>query len=254
VVLHGQIGTLVLLVLALAWNAWKRKSSFLVGVALGSLVFKPPMSTIGLCAAVLAPGWRLWVGLVCGTLLQILATIAIAGTGPLIAYWGAVKRIAAMPAAFEPKLWQMHSLRGAVELVAGQGRLAFVIWIVASLGVLWLARRAYARLMNPELRFSVIALAGMLLDPHLYVYDLVILLVPLALIASWYTGARRTSDASSLATVAFGLFWAPLIGPFASLTHVQLTSPAMVYLLWRLGRPLESITVGGEPSPPIADR
>jgi hypothetical protein len=230
--LHGQIGTLVLVAVAAAWWAWRRDAWWLAGFALGSLAFKPPMCTIPGCAVLLFPGWRLLLGVACGVLTQFGVVVAISGLGPIEGFRDAMIRVLSAPEQFEPKLWQMHSLRGAIELLAGHNRISTLVWGLGVIGVLWLASAVCRRTSDRRLQFAAIVLAGLLIDPHLYVYDLVVLAVPLCLLASWL----NEQAGSPVALTALALFWAPLVGPFAGLTHVQLTSPLLVIVLWQISQ------------------
>ena len=78
--------------------------------------------------------------------------------------------------------------------------------------------------------------AGALLNPHLYVYDLVVLVLPLGLICAWLleecADNRRHPP---VALAARGLYWLPLVAPVLGHLHVQLTAPAMMWLLWAMG-------------------
>jgi arabinofuranan 3-O-arabinosyltransferase len=234
--LHGQIGVLALVAVTVAWWAWRPGSGWLAGFALGSLAFKPQMSAIAVCAVLLRPEWRLLAGVACGVLAQVVAVVVLAGMTAIVGYWGAIERVIAAPQGFEPKLWQMHSLRGAIDLLAGQSSFSLAVWILCVAGVLWLARRAIRRADDLRLQFSAVVIAGLLVNPHLYVYDLVVLAAPLCVIASWLLvrGMRRSD--MPLAMTAFAVFWVPLLGPFAALTHIQLTSPLLVILLWHIAR------------------
>jgi hypothetical protein len=231
--LHGQIATLALAAVAIGWWAWRRSRWWLAGFALGSLVFKPQMGAIALCVFLVAPGWRLAAGLMCGVLAQVVVVMAFAGAAPIAGYWDAMQRVLSAPQKFEPKLWQMHSLRGAFELVTGHSALTTFLWIFSGVAVLWLVWQVHRRIGDRRLQYAAAVIAGLLINPHLYVYDLVVLAVPLYLIASWV--AERMVDVDrTVLLIAFALFWAPLVGPFAAVTHVQLTSPLLVWLLWRI--------------------
>lgn len=247
--LHGQIATLALATVAVAWWAWRRANWWLAGFALGSLVFKPQMGAIALCAFLIAPGWRLGAGLVCGALSQAVIVLGVAGSTPIAGYWGAMQRVLSAPQKFEPKLWQMHSLRGALELITGHTALTTALWIVSVLATLWIVWQVRRRIVDRRLQYAAAVIAGLLINPHLYVYDLVVLAVPLCLIASWMVDS---ADNRSVARTAFALFWAPLVGPFAAVTHVQLTSPLLLFLLWQIARlaPLNAVASG----PPTVDR
>ncbi len=108
---------------------------------------------------------------------------------------------------------------------------ASILWGLCVALTLFLASRAIRATRDRRIAFSAVIVAGLLIDPHLYGYDLVILTVPLALIADVYRTER-----GGAAPLAYALFWAPLVGPFAALTHVQLTSPLALAWLWRLGQ------------------
>ena len=157
------------------------------------------------------------------------------GVAPLVAYWGALERVLAAPQKFEPKVWQMHSLRGALDLVVGHSHLSLALWVMCALAVLWLAHRVIQRTDDRRLQFAVVVIAGLLVNPHLYVYDLVVLAVPLCGIASWLIDRGMHRADRPLALAAFAVFWAPLLAPFAAVTRVQLTAPLLVVLLWRVG-------------------
>ena len=240
-VLHGQVGALVLGLVTAGWLAFRRERWWWLGVALGSLAFKPQFGTMAVAAIVAAPSWRLLAGIAAGGLGQLAVAALLAGPGPLASYLAASARIVQHPGVFEPKLWQTHSLRGFFELLAGSGPVALWAFGLAAAGVLIVLRLIWARQRSPELRYAAVVMAGLLLNPHLYVYDLVVLLVPLALVARWALDCDQ-GRARRVVLLAYGLYWLPLLGPLASLTHVQLTAPAMVALL---------LTLRAAPAPPI---
>ena len=232
---HGQVASLAVPLLVLALYGFRARRSLLVGFALGSMVFKPQLGAFALAAIALWPSWRLMAGLTLGSVLQLGVVVALVGTTPLRDYLGVVHRLATSAGQFEPKIWAMHSLRGAVELLLGSGRLATVCWLLGGAGVVWLARRAWRRHQSLDLRFALITIVGLLLNPHLYLYDLVLLAVPVACLAVWLIQRRDPAD-DGVQQLVYSLVWVPLLGPLAALTHVQLTSPALVALLWQLGR------------------
>ena len=246
VIAHGQIGTLGVPLLVLAWFGVRDGRPLLVGVALGSLFFKPQLGTLALAALLLMPSLPLLAGLVIGAGLQVLVAGVVYGWSIWLQYYEVIVTVASDVGSFEPKLWAMHSLRGAALLLAGHSPVTTGVWI-ALLGVAAvLARRASASGVAPEITFVAICLLGMLANPHLYVYDLVLLAVPLAVLASWLASHPEVAPGST-APLAYALVWLPLIGPLAAITHVQLTAPAMMGLLWALGhspRPLVRTLAG----------
>jgi len=242
--LNGQISVLPTLCVALAWWAWQKRRPLLVGVALGSLVLKPQLLTIAFAAMVLSPSMRLAAGVAIGVLAQVALVMVVLGRAVWTDYAAAAGRVLAHPEAFEPKLWQLHSLKGAVELLLDHSRAATAVWLLAIVVTLLLARRAVSRIGDRGLSFAIITVAGLMVDPHLYIYDLVILVVPFALIAD---AARRGLGVRS-ARVAYALYWAPLVGTLAAATHVQLTSVLAMAWLWTCGSESRRGSDGSAPS------
>jgi hypothetical protein len=234
-VAHGQIASLAVPALFGAFLAFRSGRPFVAGLALGALAFKPQLGTFALAALVLWPSWRLVSGLAVSGGVQAVIVGSTLGFSALGEYLAVAYRVATSAGEFEPKVWAMHSVRGAIELLVGQTRLATACTLIAVVCVVWLGRRAWWRHDAPEFRFALIGLTGLLVNPHLYVYDLVLLSVPLACLASWLIRRQDPSDVTTQ-YLAYSLVWLPLLGPLAAVTHIQLTSPALLGLLWQLGR------------------
>ena len=234
-VAHGQIAALAVPLLLVAWIALDARRPLLLGVALGAMAFKPTLGAFALAALALAPSWSLLAGILLSIGAQALVVVATLGAGPLIAYHAVVRELIHRAAEFEPKLWAMHNLRGAIYLAVGPGWLAAWIYAIAIGVTLWLARRAWRHHDSSVVRFAILGLTGVILNPHLYVYDLVLLLVPLAGLASWLIH-RDSADDRPIALLAYSLVWLPLLGPLAMYTHIQVTTPVLLALLWMVGR------------------
>lgn len=232
---HGQVAALAMPLLVAALYGFQAGRPVLVGVALGSLVFKPQLGAFALAALLLWPSWRLFAGLAVGAGAQVGLVAAMVGTALLRDYLEVVQRLAMSAGAFEPKIWAMHSLRGFFQLLLGQTPLATACWLLAAVAVVWLARRAWRRHDSTSVRFALIGLVGLLVNPHLYIYDLVLMAVPLACLAAWLIDRREPRDVR-VQWLAYSLVWLPFLGPLAAVTRVQLTSVLLVALLWQLGR------------------
>lgn len=232
---HGQIASLALLPLLWAFAALRSGQLWLAGLALALLAFKPQLGTFALVSIALRPSWRLIAGLFLGIVVQCLAIIAVLGSQVLFDYWDVLWRLMARPEAFEPKTWAMHGLRAALELPLGRGTLARTLWVAGVLGTFWLARRAWQAHASTEARFAVICFAGLVINPHIYVYDLVLMAVPLACLAAWLLERDLPEDAP-VAWTAYALVWLPLLGPAAQFTLVQPTPFVILALLWQIGR------------------
>jgi len=230
---HGQVTTLAMPLLVAALAAFQAGRPVLVGIAFGSLVFKPQLGAFAVAALLLWPSWRLLAGLAVGAGLQLALVAATLGPALLWDYYGVIQRLAVSAGAFEPKIWAMHSLRGFFELLIGRTPLATASWLLSAGAVVWLARRAWRRQGSPAVKYALICVLGLLLNPHLYVYDLVLMAVPLACLAAWLIGQRGQRDLR-VQWLTYALVWLPLLGPLAAVTRVQLTSLALVGLLWLL--------------------
>jgi hypothetical protein len=234
-VAHGQIATIALPLLLLAWVAFHRRRPLLVGLALGSLAFKPTLGVFAMTALFLMPSWRLLAGVVAGIALQGGLVAVTLGTGPLTAYHAVLRELVHAAGQFEPKLWAMHSLRGAAYLAFGESAAGTAVYVVGIGVALWWSRQAWRRHEAPLARFAVLGVAGVLLNPHLYVYDLVLLLVPLGCLTAWLLGRRSAAD-ERIGLVAYSVVWLPLLGPVAMYTRLQLTPAVLLLLLWLMSR------------------
>ncbi len=84
------------------------------------------------------------------------------------------------------------------------------------------------------LRFSALVLAAVLVNPHLFVYDLLVLAPVLLLLADWTMTQAPHLPAPALPLLLYLTFVLPLFGPLSRWTHVQLSVPVFVLLLWTL--------------------
>jgi hypothetical protein len=189
----------------------------------------------GLVLLLLRPSAPLLAGLVVSAGAQAGAVALFWGPEPLSGYTQVMRRLVTMPGAFEPKLWAMHNLRAGIELLTGPGLLATALWAASAGSVAWMAWTAWRAHGSADVRFAVASLAALLLNPHLYVYDLVLLAVPLGIVAATTIAdwpARSTVNARLL----YALPWLLLAAPLARYTHLQLTTPVLVAMLWNLSR------------------
>jgi hypothetical protein len=118
--------------------------------------------------------------------------------------------------------------------------LSFSLYILSAIAVLGMTVACWKRPGVPlALRYASLLLATVLVAPHLTVYDLVILAPAFLLLADWLLGQPRSSAIGWLGILLYLIYMLPLLGPFARLTHVQLSVLAMMvcsYMAYRLGR------------------
>ena len=92
-------------------------------------------------------------------------------------------------------------------------------------------------LLRCALRFSALILASVLVNPHIYIYDLLALAPALLLLVDWtLIHPEHNSTPGSPRACCTSAFLLPLFGPLSRWTHVQLSVPAFALMLWVLWR------------------
>jgi hypothetical protein len=230
-VLHGQIAALALVCFTAAWLALRRGSSWWFGAALGLLAFKPPFAAAAVLAVLVSRNGRVAFGAAGAALFQAAVAVLWLGVLPFEEYLLKVPVILQSAALLEPKLWQMHNLKGFCGLLVGTGMLGTVAAGTLSVVVVYFVYATWRDTNRADIRISSLVLGAVLINPHLYVYDLVVLAVPLALMTAWAIESRHTSQAAVVLVSVHALCWLPLLGPAAAVTRLQLSVPVMCVML-----------------------
>ncbi len=110
--------------------------------------------------------------------------------------------------------------------------LAGGLYIITTLLVLALAARCWQSRLSLHLRYSVLLLATVLVAPHLTVYDLVILVPAFLLLSDWCIANPEDLATPRLKVLLYLAYVLPLLGPLARWTHLQLTVPVMLVILY----------------------
>jgi len=227
----------------------------LAGLALGCFACKPQLA-LGLGAALLfARRWRAVLGAVASA-VGLFGASALSLPGPTRAW------LVGSPALFSfirqsgYPMGGLASLYGASALlldgvsrtVAGVVGAALTLAAVAGLHALW--RRVPWRPSRPSFRFALAATlaVALLVSPHLYFYDLMLLLLPAAL--AFEALSRRPSlDASPILAATSWVYYLGLPSPYLALAQqavsrrltghpaaLQLETLAVGLWAWRVGR------------------
>ena len=228
---HGQCAIVSLVFVTAAYLALNAGRPVLAGFAIGLLAFKPTLAVTAVAIFVLAGEWRLLVGAMLGAGLQYgVATFAY-GLDVMTGYVRALIELGEAVQRQTPKPYNMHCLRAFWSLLIPVPTVARGIYLASAAGVVFLAWRAWRQNTDVGVKFAAVLLATVLVSPHLYVYDLLILAPALLVLA----------DRGTVPGLYVALCYAlPLFGPLANLTHVQLSVPAFVatlYLFSREARP-----------------
>ena len=229
-VANGQTTAIPILAFALCWMALERDRPFLAGAALGLLALKPQFGIAIAAVAILTWNWRLIIGgLVC--LAVQLALVAI-WLGPDVigtyASW-IVWHLPDLQALMYPRPYLLHSLQAMTRVLPGS--LSTVAWALLSAVVIWWTWRVWRVSSSWRVKMGTLVLASVLVNPHVYLYDLCLLVLPVI----WIGGelAANESETSWFWGAVYAFAVACLL-PTAALLPVQLSVILLVYLLWQI--------------------
>jgi hypothetical protein len=187
---HGQNGALSAALFGMAALHLDRRPG-LAGACLGALCFKPQLALLVLPGLLLALRWRA-LALAVGTGAAMCAVSwAVFGTAAWIGFFADLHLARAALEAGWVGFQKMTSPFAAVRLLGGGIALAGVVqWIVslAALGVVAFVARRRPGAAAAEV--ATMATASCLATPFLLDYDLMLLAVPLAWVASMADGDR----------------------------------------------------------------
>lgn len=234
---RGQISALVLLCFTVSYLAFRGGREWLAGIALGFLFFKPPFLVALPLIFILARAWRPLLGLALAAAAQLAFTLAYFGPAVMRSYFRMLLSSALQPATTQLSLSaiQMHSLHSFWELLIPWPRAASVLYLLTALGVIGMAALIWKSSSSLALRFSALLLAAALVNPHLYIYDL-LALVPIFLLLADWAFAHLQNLERMLPALLYLAFILPLFGPISRWTHLQLSVIVFAALLWSLYR------------------
>ena len=182
--LNGQLGALLLLELALTAYLWERKRWVLGGAVLALASLKPTLGlpVIGLSALWLF-GSRRWsaIGSMATSALLILSIGWIWDLSWISEFLRSGGRKLAETLGYSPTIW------GLSNTICTDGRACLFgvggfIGIVVVAGVAWVLFGKRPNL-RPSLVLSIAVSAALLVTPYVWVYDQVLLLLPIAVVS-----------------------------------------------------------------------
>lgn len=235
---RGQLSVVVLACFTLAFLALHRDRPWLAGFALGFLIFKPQFLLAIPLILMLAHAWKILSGLALSAGLQLILTRIYFGTSLMRSYFDTLLHPSRWIATAELGLApiQMHSLRSFWMLIIPSSEIALTLYLVSSLSVVWIAAAIWKSKSPLALRFSALTLAAVLVNPHLFVYDLLVLAPALLLIIDWTLGNEPNPTTPAFRVLTYLVFALTLLGPLSQWTHLQLSVIALVALLWMVHR------------------
>jgi hypothetical protein len=235
----GQNTMLTLLVYTMCFVALRRRRDFVGGAILGLLAYKPQLA-IGLAFMLLVQRrWRALAGGGTGLLICIAIGYAISPTmmAEYLRISPALMDFIRFP---DYPSWGLHSLFGlAVLLFDSFSRpmadVTYFLLTAAALGLLasfWWRRRWEPGTRAWDLSMAATITLGVVISPHLFLYDLALLLLPLFIVWSHYragaypaaaSGAWRPLDGGPLLVLTAALWLVTFAGSYLSAGEVKLT-------------------------------
>ena len=236
--LRGQLSALLLLCFTAACLVFLSRRDWLAGIALGLLAFKPQFLAGVILVLLLAQAWKTFAGLAFSAAAQLAFIVIYFGRYVTRAYLAMLLHSASQPGTTELRFSpiQMHSLRAFWSLFIPWPGAVWLLYILSALAVIGITAAIWRSSSPPALRFSALILAAVLVNPHLYIYDLLALVPALLLLADWSLNHARHPCTPALRCLLYLAFVLPLFGPLSRWTHLQLSVPVFAALLWLLWR------------------
>jgi hypothetical protein len=200
--------TTVIALAAFTWAFYCLRSNrlFAAGLAIGLLAYKPQLGLVAAGIFLLTREWRVVAGALVTGLGQYALTCWWYKKLVVVDFVHALARLH-MSGKTEPCEWARHSLHTFWRmLLLPSSPLAFPLYLVTALVVFLCCLRIWKSASPLPLRFSAFLLATVLVDPHLYIYDLVVLAPALMLLVDWRLGlpAQHSSAFTTLIYLTYG--------------------------------------------------
>ena len=132
----------------------------------------------------------------------------------------------------------MHSLLAFFSLLAPSGHVALMGYAVTSAVVAAVVVWIWRGRAPLDVRYGTLIIASVLVSPHLYTYDLVVLVGAFFLLASW--ALRQNERRWLFWGLLYAAFYLPALKGLAERTNIQWTVPVLMALLchvaWSIAR------------------
>ena len=233
-VLHGQVTMIIVLAFWAGWLALERQHRYFAGVAFGLLALKPQFG-IPLAVIVLAcREWKLLAGAIVSVAAQATAVWLTLGSSVFSGFATTLPLTFAHADMYESTPFMSHSLRAATRLLPNV--IGLPLWVALAAATLWWAVRMWRSDAPLHVRLGVVVLASVLVNPHVIIYDVTVLVLPLLWFAAYMLEPeRRATYAARFGKTVYWLF-ATLFMPTAAAIGLQVSVPLMVYLIVFMNR------------------
>jgi alpha-1,2-mannosyltransferase len=221
-VLHGQTTIVPLLAFCLGWLALEHRRPFWAGMVLGLLLLKPQFALVLAVLVLVCREWSMLAGAIVSIGVQVTATIALLGAAVLRDYAAVVMRFGELRELLEPKPEQLHSISAVTNRLSADW--GMILWALLSAVVIVQTIRVWRSSAPVALRTGVLVVASVLVNPHVFVYDAVVLAPVLVWLAAWVyrEGSTLQMTKSVFVLAVYGLSLSLLV-PSGALIPIQLS-------------------------------
>ena len=240
-VLHGQTSAVALLAVAAALFALRHRRPFIAGLAVGCLAFKPHWLLAAGAVFVAVREWRVVTGAVIGAAGQFAITYVLMGPAVISAYWRTLQTVQRLGDLLEP--YPGDSLRSFFKVFVPWETAALVAYLLCSVVTLYVTMRIWRSSATFEIRSSAVVLATLLVSPHAFPYDLILLAPVFFLLANWFADHPLRPPSRAVSLTLCALFIGPLLRMLPAPLRLQFSVTAMTILLvwlWQTARSLDA--------------
>ena len=211
----AQVSVIGLVCFTALWLALRRGQLFLAGLAVGALAYKPQLGVVAAFVFVFGLEWRVVWGALTAVAVQLAASWAYWGSSIFLGYLGALRKLPTVIDAMEPDKQLMHSWRSLLLQAGLSAQAALLVSVVLSLATILVAVICWRTKGPVGPRYVILVLATLLVDPHIFSYDLLVLVPALLVAWDWANGQGaatlhiplpRWTQARGLAISVTGLF------------------------------------------------
>jgi hypothetical protein len=232
-VIHGQPSVLAPLAVTFALILIERGRRFEAGLALGCLVFKPHWVAAAGAVFLFAREWKVCAGMAVSAAAQLGAALLAVGPRLFLAYLTTLQSIGRLGDILEPR--PGYSLRSFFSVFVPDARAAFAVYLIAAAAAAVVTARIWRSAACFEVRASALVLAIVLVNPHVFEYDLIVLTPVFLLLGNAIAGDMATGFTPARWTWALAaLFVAPVLTAVPPAIRLQFSVTAMAAILSRL--------------------
>jgi alpha-1,2-mannosyltransferase len=227
-VLHGQVTLILLTAFWAGWLALENRRPWLAGFAFGLLAIKPQFG-IPLAVVVLLCGeWAMLAGAISSIATQAAVVWLALGHDAFAAFADNITTTIAYADLLEAKPFMSHSLRALTRLTPNW--VGVPLWATLSAVVLWCTVQVWRSRVPVRVRLGVVVLASVLVNPHVIIYDLTVLALPLLWFGAYMQEPARREHGEPYWMLAYWLFVTTFM-PTAAVIGLQASVFVMLGLL-----------------------